>query len=138
MSSHEPTYCSTRTQPLYPHSCTHHSPAGISSPTCLVLGSLQVIKPPHTLLLANTCSLSALTHLTPANTDFPVVCSFSGQREDLGPGGGRGEPAALGKEHPAQAWPGEGGEWGDKPERKASPNPARSSWAAGAFIIPLL
>lgn len=69
-------------------------------------------------MLANISSFSALTHLTAANTDFPIVCSFSGQREDLGPGAGRGEPAALGAEHPAQAWPREGGEWGTSQRAK--------------------
>lgn len=63
--THTCTYITPYTPNTFTHifvHTTHH--VGTSSPTCPILGSLQVLRTPHTPILVNICSFSALTHLT--------------------------------------------------------------------------
>lgn len=98
------------------HTCTHIAPqtlnpstyrllhtthpARISSPTCPFLGTLRVLwtltHPPGSTFAHCDTLLLGLPGHQPANTKFPIMCSFSGiRKEGAGPSRGLGEQVAL-------------------------------------------
>lgn len=97
---------------LLPLPFTQSHPARISSPTCPVLGALRVLwtltRPPGSTFAHCDTLLLGLPGHRPANTKFPIICSFAGRREEgAGPGRGLGEQAAPDAER--RRWPGLGG-----------------------------
>lgn len=124
------THHCRHTQPLTDTCvCTTH-PAGTSSPTCPILGSLRVPRILHKPISVNICSLSALktphSQACRANTEFPIVCSFSGPRGGCGPGWGSWPAGSAGcrasGRRPSLGEVGRRG--GQARARGAPPNPA--------------